>query len=108
MKEQLIARWDAFLDKMRTRFIEAMTYGEEAVLGSLEENDYDFYGSFRVLQGVRMQLYSDLVQKVTDTWKQQVEPLMRTDGHYWTDESDKGYRLTEWMNTEIPVYLCGC
>ncbi|MFA6083788.1 hypothetical protein [Mucilaginibacter sp.] len=37
MKEQLIARWDAFLDKMRARFNESLTYGEQAVLDALDE-----------------------------------------------------------------------
>jgi hypothetical protein len=105
MKEQLIARWDAFLDKMRARFNESLTYGEQAALDALDENDYDYYGAYRVLQGVRAQMYNDLVQKVSETWQQQVEPLMRADGDYWPEELYKAYRLTEWMNGQIELWL---
>lgn len=105
MKEQLIARWDAFLDKMRARFNESLTYGKEATLGALDENGYDYYGAYRVLQAARMQLYNDLVQKVSETWQQQVEPLMRADGNYWPEQSQKGYRLTAWMNDQIELWL---
>lgn len=105
MREQLISRWDAFLDKMRSRFKESLTYGEQAVLDALDENDYDYYGAYRVLQGARSQLYHDLVQKVSETWQQQVEPLMRVDGDYWPEESYKAYRLTEWMNNQIDLWL---
>lgn len=105
MKAQLIARWDAFLDKMRGRFQDSLAYGEQAVLDALDDNDYDYYGAYRVLQAARAQVYNDLVQKVSETWQQQVEPLMRADGDYWPEESYKAYHLTEWMNEQIDLWM---
>jgi hypothetical protein len=105
MKEQLIARWDTFLGKMRTRFHELLVQGEEAVLSSLDDNDYDYFGSLRVMQGIRMQMYNDLVQKVSETWQQQVEPLMRADGSYWAEQSYKGHALGDQMSEEIELWL---
>ncbi|MFA6083787.1 hypothetical protein [Mucilaginibacter sp.] len=50
-------------------------------------------------------MYDDLVQKVSETWQQQVEPLMRADGDYWPEESHKAYHFTEWMNGQIELWL---
>lgn len=105
MKEQLIARWDAFLAKMRDRFNEAILYAQQAVLEELEDNNYDYYGAYRVLQGARSQIYNDLMQKVSETWQQQVEPMMRADGDYWPEQSYKAHQLTEWMNEQLQLEL---
>ncbi|PST83668.1 hypothetical protein C7T94_14135 [Pedobacter yulinensis] len=105
MREQLIARWNVFLGKMRARFTESLTYGEQAVLDALDENGYDYYGAYRVLQAVRAQIYNDLVQKVSETWQQQVEPQMRADGDYWPAESQKGHELSEWMDRQIDLWV---
>lgn len=101
MKQELITRWDTFLQKMDTRFEESLHQAEQAVLDSLDENDFEYYTSLRTLMAIRSQLYESLIRKVDETWHSQVEPAMRADGDYWPDESFKGYRLTESMNDRI-------
>ncbi|WPU96357.1 hypothetical protein SNE25_12590 [Mucilaginibacter sabulilitoris] len=105
MKEQLVVRWDAFLAKIDARFNESLTYGEDAVLNSLEDNDYDYYGAFRTLKAIQSQVYNDLIQKISDTWQQQVAPLMRADGIYWAEESYKGHQLAESMHERMQLWL---
>ncbi len=105
MREQLTARWDAFLNKMDQRFEEALLQGETAVLENLEENDYDYYSSYRTLRAIQSQIYETVIRKIDDTWREQVEPLMRADGIYWADESRKGYRLTDNMHERMERWL---
>ena len=104
MKEELIARWDAFLQKMDTRFEASLLQGEQAVLDSLEENNYDYYASLRTLMAIRSQVDASLIRKINDTWQQQVEPLMRADGHYWADESFKGHQAADDMHERMSLW----
>ncbi|MEJ2881098.1 hypothetical protein [Pedobacter sp. GR22-6] len=103
-ERELISRWDGFLDKLELRFEEALQLGEQAVLESLEDNDYNYYASARTLQAIKAQLYEDLVQKISTTWQRQVEPLMRAQGHFWAEESYKGHRQAESMNERIGLW----
>ncbi|WP_217605582.1 hypothetical protein [Chitinophaga sp. GbtcB8] len=105
MKEQLIARWDTFLRNIDKRFEESLAHGEQAVLESLEEN-YDYYTSFRTLMAIRMQIDESVIRKIDTTWQQQVLPLMQADGgHYWADESHKGYHASDAMHERMQLWL---
>jgi len=104
MKEQLIARWDTFLQNIDKRFEESLAQGEQAVLESLEENDYDYYTSFRTLMAIRMQIDESVIRKIDTTWQQQVAPLMQADGHYWADESHKGYQAADAMHERMHLW----
>lgn len=104
MKEELTGRWDNFLQKMETRFEEALQQGEQAVLDSLDENNYDYYASVRTLMAIRSQVDASLIRKIDDTWQQQVQPLMRADGDYWADESHKGYQAADAMHERMSLW----
>ncbi|MCK7555564.1 hypothetical protein MKQ70_11305 [Chitinophaga sedimenti] len=67
MKAELITRWDSFLRKIEARFDESLQQGEQAVLESLDDNDYDYFASLRMLSAVRTQLYESLIRKIDDT-----------------------------------------
>jgi hypothetical protein len=104
MKEELIARWDAFLQKMETRFEESLEQGQQAVLDSLDDNDFDYFTSVRTLMAIRSRIDASLIRKIDDTWQQQVEPLMRADGHYWAEESHKGYHTSDTMHERMSLW----
>ncbi len=104
MKQELIARWDAFLQKMETCFEDALLQGEQAVLDSLDENNYDYYASLRTLMAIRSQVDASLIRKINDTWQQQVEPLMRVDGSYWIEESYKAHNTADTMHERMSLW----
>lgn len=104
MKAELIARWDAFLRKIGDRFEESLLQGEQAVLESLEENNYDFYTSLRTLMAIRSQLDASLIRKIDETWQQQVSPLMQADGGYWIEESYKGHQLSDNLHERLSLW----
>lgn len=101
MKAELITRWDSFLRKIEARFDESLQQGEQAVLESLDDNDYDYFASLRMLSAVRTQLYESLIRKIDDTWQQQVYPQMMAHGSWWADEAGKGYRLADGLNDRM-------
>lgn len=103
-KTELIARWDSFLEKIDHRFQEALQMGEQAVLESLEDNGYDYYASARTMQAIKAQIYEDVLKKVSSTWQQQAEPMMRLVGDFWAEESYKAHRMTEAMNEKLSLW----
>lgn len=106
MKDTLIQRWDHFLEKITIRFEESLIQGKAAVMESLEDNDYDYYASYRALRAIEMQIRSSLIEKIDITWIEQVEPSMRADGGiYWADESRKGYRLQDELSDRLSVWV---
>jgi hypothetical protein len=104
-QQELVARWDNFLFKIEQRFQESAQQGEQAVLDSLEENGYDYYVSIGALYAIKSQINESLLIKIDDTWRNQVEPAMRTDGDYWVDEMHKGYNLNEQLHEQISLWL---
>lgn len=97
-QQELILRWDSFLQKIESRFHESLVHAEDACREQLISTDYDYETVFRSWQGMKAQIY-ELLQKIHDTWHAKVEPEMRQLGDFWTDESYKssetGDRLTE-------------
>lgn len=106
MKDTLIQRWDSFLEKITIRFEESLTQGEAAVMESLDDNDYDYYASYRTLRAIEIQIRSSLIEKINTTWSEQVEPLMRADGGmYWAEESHKGYHLQDELSDRLSTWV---
>ncbi len=103
-QKELIARWDNFLTKMEQRFQESVQQGEQAVLESLDENDYNFYTSISTLHAVKSQIAESLIRKIDDTWYNQVQPAMRADGDYWMDENTKGHNLQEGLYEQLELW----
>ena len=52
----LVAKWDAFLEKIEARFNESLAPAEEAVLDNLEEGDYDMVSNMTAWSGIEAQL----------------------------------------------------
>lgn len=105
MADELINRWHNFLEKIWARFEETLVYGEETVLNSLEENNYDYYGSFRTLKAIEQQIAGDLIQKISTTWQNETEPLLRNAKANWADELKMGHTLSEKMNRKLTLWV---
>lgn len=98
-QKELTARWDTFLSKIEQRFYESLEMGQQTVLDSLVDNNYDFYSSFRLLNSVKEQIEDAIIHKINETWYNQVKPLLWADNEY--DEMIKGYTLREKLHKEL-------
>lgn len=101
-KFELIARWDAFLLKMKERYIESLEQAEEACLTQLEETDYDYYTVFRSWQGMKAQI-NELLTKIDVTWEETVAPKMKRIGedYFYLDEQRKASELTDVLHEKM-------
>lgn len=104
-KEELIARWDGFLAKIKERFEESLVQGEEAVLESLNENDYDYYASSRTLHAIKTQIDQTLIDKIDETWSNQVEPAMEEAGIIGNKEMYKGYNMEQALRDRLERFI---
>jgi hypothetical protein len=99
-QEELILKWDTFLEKIQTRFEDSLNQAEEACVDQLIESDYDYNTVFRSWQGMKSQI-QNIGEKVDETWEQKVEPQMRAAGDFWMDESRKASELTDSLSEQI-------
>ncbi len=92
----LVAKWDAFLEKIDTRFNESLVHAEEAVFDNLEESDYDMLPTERTWSGIKSQILG-LREKINTTFKENVEPQMLEYVERWDliDQDQKGIQLGE-------------
>jgi len=92
----LVAKWDSFLDKIKTRFFESLVNAEEALIDNLEESDYDINPTMTAWHGIKAQLMA-LGNKVDTTFDEKVKPqmLQYKEEYDILDEDAKGTFLRE-------------
>ncbi|MDB4292348.1 hypothetical protein N9954_03015 [Maribacter sp.] len=97
-QQELIERWNAFLQKIENRFAESLAYAEEACSEQLVSTDYEYETVLRSWQGMKAQVH-ELIRKIDVVWDTKVMPEMRSLGDFYIDEgykaSDTNDRLTE-------------
>jgi RNase P subunit RPR2 len=103
-QQHLVGRWSDFLSKIEQKFRESLQLGKQAVLDSLEENDYDYYASERTLYAIKSQISATLVNKIDEVSADQVLPAMRADGDYWVDEIARGHHLREDLYRQLTLW----
>lgn len=99
-KEELMARWDAFLSKIEDRFNESLAHAEESCIAQLQESDYDYETVMRSWQGMKATI-RELIKKVDEVWQDKVEYEMRAVGDFWSDENIKRSELTDRLEDEL-------
>ncbi len=71
----VVAKWDVFLDRIKTRFLDSLVDAEEALLSNLEESDYDIQPTMTAWAGIKSQLMA-LGEKIDTTFDEKVKPQM--------------------------------
>lgn len=92
----LVAKWDAFLVKIKTRFNESLAHAEEAVLDNLVDSDYDTLKTMKAWSGIKSQILA-LGDKIETTFDENVQPKMLDYVEEWDliDQDQKGIQLSE-------------
>ena len=98
----LVEKWDAFLEKIETRFTESLAPAEEAVLDQLEEGNYDMVSNMTAWSGIKSQLLK-LEDKIETTFDEKVGPQMLEYIERWDliDQDQKGVKLRESFRPRI-------
>ncbi len=102
---KLVEKWEAFLEKIETRFQESLINAEEALLDNLVESDYDVNPTLNAWSGIKSQLMG-LGDKIEDTFEETVKPQMLDYIEEWDviDEAQKGTLLNESIYARIERY----
>lgn len=99
---ELVKKWDTFLAKIETRFVESLVNAEEALFENLVESDYDLTPTLTAWQGIKSQLMS-LGEKIDNTFDDKVLPqMLEYKEHYdLLDEDAKGTALQSSILSRI-------
>lgn len=101
-KKDLIARWDAFLMKIKERFEHLMDDAEEGCLILLDVKNLDPLPMSNAWSAIEQQVHA-LDQKIDETWDDRVEDKMEDagiDDDKIEKQSKKGEELSTWMEIE--------
>ncbi len=98
----LVEKWDAFLEKIETRFKESLAPAEEAVLDQLEDGNYDMISNMTAWSGIKSQLLQ-LSDKIETTFDDKVGPKMLEyiERYDLIDQDQKGVVLGESFRPRI-------
>lgn len=98
----LVAKWDAFLGKIDTRFLDSMQSAEEAILDNLVESNYDIQATSLAWQGIKAQL-REFSTKIENTFELTVKPQMEVFVKHFDliNEDQKGEHLKESIYLRI-------
>ncbi|WP_282117432.1 hypothetical protein [Cellulophaga baltica] len=92
-KEELIQRWDSFLQKIEVRFNESLGHAEEACHEQLVATTYEYDTVMRSWSGMKAQVHV-LIEKIDEIWAGKVAPEMEALGDFAHDEGNKAYDLS--------------
>jgi hypothetical protein len=103
MAHAVVQRWDAFLEKTKTRATDLLAEASGQCMRSIAEVDCDSHTVFAGWRGVANRT-RDLGRRVLDTWSEQVRAAMEAAaiaGDELEVERAKGDALSKWINLEI-------
>ena len=106
---ETIARWDAFLAKLRERAEETLAQAEEGCAALLDLNALDPQPMTVAWMAIENQLH-ELNAKVDETWSAKVEPALEEAGASWDPEQRKGEALKDDLERrkgEVEVRIFG-
>ncbi len=95
---QTVARWDAFLAKIRERVADTLAQAEEGCAMLLDVNGLDPQPMTIAWMAIENQLH-ELNQKVDQTWSEKVEPGLE-DTPELEAQRAKGPALREWIDAQ--------
>ena len=98
-------RWDAFLEKIKTTFDGLMEKANVAMLPLFEQTDLGTTPFSNAWQGINVQAMG-LIQKIEDTWTDQVEDAfldagLEFDSEEFIKERNKGYLLAHELKKAL-------
>ncbi|MFK7813059.1 MAG: hypothetical protein AB8B59_11230 [Maribacter sp.] len=102
-QQELIQRWDAFLQKIESRFKESLVHAEEACQEQLVETDYEYETVFRSWSGMKAQI-DELISKIDTVWHSKVRPEMQAVGDFYTDEGYKASESNDRLTEELYAF----
>ncbi len=105
--EELSARWDAYLGKLKDRYIEIMKQAEEPLNGVIENLQYDNVIIHNVKTGLDNQTIVQLGLKADQGWTMMDTEMQKAGKFFWNQKEEEHKKLEdfkEWMDVEFQKF----
>jgi hypothetical protein len=110
--EELITRWDNFLQKLRDRFHEVLNQAEEPLNEVINNLQYDNVIIHNIKTGLHNQAVTQLFQKAEEGWGKMEMEMAKYGKIFWGQKSDQHKKLedlreyldTEFYKFEVNIY----
>ena len=105
MSQELIARWDSYLNKLRDRFYEVLNSAEGPMQEVIDGVQYDTIVIINILQGLKYQTVTQLSAKADEGWsKMRLEILMVNANSLLKEQEPKRDIFQKWIQDEFERY----
>lgn len=108
--EELSARWDGYLGKLKDRYIEIMAQAEEPLNGVIANLQYDNVVIHNVKTGLNNQTVIQLGEKAEQGWMMMDTEMQKSGKFFWNQKADEHKKMDdfkEWMNVEFEKFEVG-
>ncbi|MBI5403747.1 MAG: hypothetical protein HY959_10140 [Ignavibacteriae bacterium] len=105
MSQELIARWDGYLNKLRDRFYEVLNSTEEPMAGVIEGLQYDNIILINILNGLKYQTVTQLSAKADEGWSKMRLELQKINANsVIKEQAPKADIFKNWIDEEFQRY----
>lgn len=105
MSQELIARWDNYLNKLRNRFYEVLNSAEEPMAGVIEGLQYDNIILINILNGLKYQTVTQLSAKADEGWSKMKLELQKINANsVIKEQAPKADIFKNWIDEEFQRY----
>jgi hypothetical protein len=105
MSQELIARWDTYLNKLRDRFYEVLNSAEGPMAEVIENLQYDNIILINILNGLKYQTVTQLSAKADEGWSKMKLELQKTcNTALMSSQSAKRDIFCNWIDEEFQRY----
>jgi|GEM_PF-765393 len=104
--QQLVSRWDGFLEKIKARYYEILQQAEGPLNDVINNIEYDTVIIHNITTALKYQTVDELGKKAEDGWKK-MRGEMEKIGASWDDtnfQASKGFLFKNWMRVEFQKF----
>jgi hypothetical protein len=105
MSQELVARWDSYLNKLKDRFYEVLNSAEGPMQDVIDGLQYDTVVIINILNGLKFQTVTQLSAKADEGWRKMDLELEKINAYrQFSGESKKADIFKEWAQDEFERY----
>ena len=105
MSQELVARWDAYLEKLRNRFYEVLNSVEGQMQEVIDSLQYDTVVIINILNGLKFQTVTQLSAKADEGWSKMDLELEKINAYrQFSGEAKKVDIFKMWIQDEFDRY----
>lgn len=108
--EELVIRWDNYLNKLKERYYEVIQQAESPIGDVINNLQFDNVIIHNIKNGLHNQTVIQLTEKGEQGWSKMESEMMKYGKFFWNQKSDQHNKLTwfrQWVNDEFLKFEIG-